>query len=358
MDDKVTFKSNGDYTFGAPISEMDVHQTPADEKAAGDQPTPTATKSSTGKGKATKKFDLSALKKKTDTGKSKKGKKDAEEPAPKGKKEPKTEPAPVEEPKPEPAPVEEPPASPTPQPPVEEPPAPVQEAPAEEAPAEETVTDVHVDPDYPPVHVPDNDPPIPAYEPEEKPKQDFKLSQLGLSGQRDAAESAPPAEEPPKDEVKKMDLGAAEPPKPQDAPKEEPKVEAPPAQENPQDAPPFVFHKYAEFLELTGLDDVQLRAFIKAVVKASFRGASIWESKALSPLRAYSCMVPSGRHIPATAKYLVTLGWDVHVTSCYISGDFGISDGSSQLTCVGTCALVQGTPVALSMERKRNATVL
>lgn len=393
-EDKVTFKANGEYMIGAPLQEMDVHRDPnAAAGGAADTPAPTTT-SQTGGSKAAgpKKFDMSKLRKNAGA---KKGAKAKAEPA--------DEPKPAE-------------AAATPKrtkkekqvPPVKEE---VKPAPAPEpAPEPEAVEGTHkeIPPelmDPPPVHVPGGDPPIPAPDTKE-----FKLQQLGVTSRPEAEE--PPAEEvpveQPKPPVQKLELGtlgrskkdtpAQEGPatevlpsaerQPKTAPTEvreaepvpEPvastpkqsvtemnlgKVSEGPAPaaassvpETAETAPEFVFHTLDEFLALTGLELQDLSVFSKAVAKAVLRGGSIWQSKKHPMLRAYSCVVPTGRAVPRTARYLFTVGWDVHVTSCYVDQNHLVTDGSANLKCEGICAFVQGTPVALSLERKRDAVVV
>ena len=66
----------------------------------------------------------------------------------------------------------------------------------------------------------------------------------------------------------------------------------------------------------------------------------------------------SGRGVPAGVRCLLAVGYDIHMTCCYVSDSFAVTDGSSNLKCVGTCAYVRDTPVALSMERKREAVTV
>lgn len=116
---------------------------------------------------------------------------------------------------------------------------------------------------------------------------------------------------------------------------------------------PFIFHNLEEFLKLTNLSRVDVSKFMRAVVKSALRGNAIW-SMGETPLRAYTCIAGKG----GARNYIVPLGWDVHVTACYVGEDFSLTDGSEKLTCVDNCAFISGTPVALSSERNRQAKVL
>lgn len=178
-----------------------------------------------------------------------------------------------------------------------------------------------------------------------------------------AVSSEDPASVPAPAPVKKMDLSSIKSPKTskpaesapaskEEVPTSTPNSEVP---ETAKTAPPFIFNTLEQFLGVTQLSSQDLGKFSKKVVQASLRGAALCQSKQHELLRAYSCVVPQGRSVPKTARYLVTLGWDVNITTCYVDQDFTVSDGSSNLECSGICANVQGVPVALSMERKRPA---
>ncbi len=357
-DDKVTFKANGDYTIGQPLSEMDVHR-----ESTGVRPTPTGTGTyvptapSVGKS-VSKKFDLSQLKKKLGGGKAKEA--SAEEPAPIAA-EPESVPEPTTEPVP--APVVE--STPESVPPTEEAPStPAVEPVVEEPKTDEVVSEegthstLNVDSNYPPLHVPGVEPPIPAYEPSTPaPQQVFKLDQLGL-GTHGVTEPTTPSE--PKESVQELNLGSVEIPK-ADAPAtvaEEVKPATPvePPKRTEEKSPPFIFHKLDEFLQLTGVERGTLSAFAKGAYRASMRGVDMCQSKVYELLRSYSIIIPPrGKRVPSGVKYVMTIGWDVHVTACYLSESFVISDGSTNLKCVGDCAFMFDTPVALSSERNRPA---
>ena len=392
-EDKVTFKSNGDYTIGAPLQEMDVHR----EKQEGDSPgaeTPGGTGGATpATGKpGPKKFDMRKLRA---NARSKKPEEKKSEPAPATEGEP---------------------AAAVPKKPARKPPArkaAEKEAPVpkeELAPTEGATKDIRPeDMVPPPKHVMGGDPPIPAPTPEET--REFKLQQLGVTNKEPPAEAAAPEPvEPPsqKESVQKLNLGTlsggvkkaapvskeedpgsgsvppvSEPatdvvvsePDPVVSPdasetakvknldlgkvgEDAPKTVQEEVQETAENAPEFIFHTLDEYLQVTALEQSDLSAFAKAVAKAALRGGSIWRSKKFELLRAYSCAVASGRGVPRGARYLMTFGWDVHVTSCYVDQSYLVTDGSANLKCEGICAFVQGTPVALSLERKRDAVAV
>lgn len=371
-EEKVTFSSNGDYVVGASLSEMDVKQEQnARSKGASSSTGAASTRnastqsSSAGTSRAgTKKFQLSDLKKNAGTASKATGDK---------------KPAPSRAKKPTPAPQEV------------APPAPETPAPTEEVWSEEKLD---IDKNNPPVHVLGGDPPIPAYEPgnppapaqEETPVSDtvkeqreFKLSQLGLSNRAQKAEPASEVQE--VGSVEKLDLDPAHPPVhvpggnppiPDSVPAEETDTKAsesasasaeekrPHQEPAPRVAdsknPPFIFHPLSEFLQVTGLTVEQLKPFTKNAARTTIRGVSICQSKDFDMLRSYSCIIPPrGRKVPAGVKYIVTVGWDLHITACYLDEKYEVSDGSANLKCVENCALVFDTPVALSYERNRLA---
>lgn len=178
-----------------------------------------------------------------------------------------------------------------------------------------------------------------------------------------AVSSEEPVPVPAPTPVKKMDLSSIKSPKTskpaesapaskEEVPASTPNNEVP---ETAKTAPPFIFNTLEQFLGVTQLSPQDLGKFSKKVAQASSRGVALCQSKQHELLRAYSCVVPQGRSVPKAARYLVTLGWDVNITTCYVDQDFTVSDGSSNLECSGICANVQGVPVALSMERKRPA---
>ena len=365
--EKVTFDKSGDWHVGSAVSEMDVHHerggAPAPKatpKAAAPKTTARSNAKVGAQGAAPKKFDLSKVRGASKKTAPKAPAKPAADPiaAKKMASTPEKKTTPVEEtPK-----VEEPVATPT---PVQEPPkAETPSSPAEEI-VEGTTTPVHFDPNYPPVHVPGGDPPIPAYTPEDVPEQSeekpvpqpkFNLNQLGLANKLTAEEATPTASQ-----ASKMSLGAEESKPAEQASAPIPEVKPAVEQEEPETeatAPDFIFHDLADFCATTGLEEGALTKFCKAVMKASMTRTGIFSSKEYPDLRAYSCVSMHGRGVPAGTRCLITVGWDVHVTSCYLNDRSAISDGSAHLTCTGICAYVQGTPVALSLERKRSAIAL
>lgn len=357
--EKVTFDKSGDWHVGSAVSEMDVHH----DRGGASAPTSgskTPRAKSTGKpqvgaqGAAPKKFDLSKVRSSAKKATSKGEDKPTAKPA---SKKGSDKPKPVPQPKPEEKPAESvvpPVASPAPEPPKSE------ESPVV-APEDEVGTEapVHVDPDYPPVHVPGNVPPIPAYTPDPAPTVEqatttpppkFSLNQLGLSTASTEGTEATP-----------MSLGADAQDNTSASEHKDVVVAPTPSSEEPETeatAPDFIFHTLEDFCGTTGIEHNALTKFCKAVTKAAMTRTGIFSSKEIPELRAYSCVSVRGRGVPAGTRCLVTVGCDVHVTACYISDRSVISDGSAHLTCTGICAYVQGTPVALSMERKRSAIAL
>lgn len=337
--DEVVFKANGEWSFGQPISEMDVKA----ERSAGasaDSTAPGTTHTSAGEGtpakKTRKKLDMNKLKKSAGKAAKPADPKEVasaeEKPAPKKTKK-ETKPVPASEP--EPVPVREPAPEPIPEP--EPAPVPVPE------------------PEPIPEPEPEPTPSAPAEEPRKA--QEFKLKQMGLSDRSESAEDVKPAQEP---------VVAPEPPKPEPAP--EPTKSAPAPAPAPKPAPElvkdngsdpdFIFHNLEEFCEVSGATIGVLSKLARAVVRAAASKTAIWESKDMPTLRVYSCTPVSGRGIPAGVRCLLAVGYDIHMTCCYVSDSFAVTDGSSNLKCVGTCAYVRDTPVALSMERKREAVTV
>lgn len=365
--EKVTFDKSGDWHVGSAVSEMDVHHerggAPAPKvtpKAAAPKTTARPNAKVGAQGAAPKKFDLSKVRGASKKTAPKAPAKPAADPVaakkmtntPEKKTTPAEETPKVEEPVTASAPAQEPPK-------VEAPSAPTEEI------VEGTTTSVHVDPNYPPVHDPESDPPIPAYTPKDAPEQGeekpvtppkFNLDQLGLANKPTAEEAAPAAPQ-----VSNMSLGVEGPKPVEQAPAPTPEDKSEVAQEEPETeatAPDFIFHDLADFCATTGLEEGALTKFCKAVMKASMTRTGIFSSKEYPDLRAYSCVSVHGRGVPTGTRCLITVGWDVHVTSCYLNDRSAISDGSAHLTCTGICAYVQGTPVALSLERKRSAIAL
>lgn len=331
--DEVVFKANGEWSFGQPISEMDVKA----ERSAGasaDSPTLSTTPASAGEGtpvkKTRKKLDMNKLKKSAGKAAKPADPKEVasaeEKPAPKKtKKEAKSAPAPMPEtvyvretapepiPEPEPAPVLTPEPEPEPEP-------------APSAPVEEP-----------------------------KKAQEFKLKQMGLSDRPESSEDMRPTQEPVIASEPPKHTSAPEPPKSAPAPAPKPTPE--PVKDNGPD-PDFIFHNLEEFCEVSGTTTGTLSKFARAVVRAAASKTAIWESKDMPTLRVYSCTPVSGRGVPAGVRCLLAVGYDIHMTCCYVSDSFAVTDGSSNLKCVGTCAYVRDTPVALSMERKREAVTV
>lgn len=333
--DEVVFKANGEWSFGQPISEMDV-KAERSADASADSPAPGTTSALAGEGtpakKTRKKFDMNKLKKSAGKAAKPVDPKEAapteEKPAPKKTKKaaklaPASEPVPVQEPAPEPIPEPEP----TP------------------APAHEPE----------PTSAPESEPePIPSASVEEPKKaQEFKLKQMGLSDRTESAEPVKPTPEPAI--APEPTKPAPEPPKQAAAPAPEPPKPAPESVKDNGPDPDFVFHNLEEFCGVSGATTGILSKFAKAVVRAAASKTAIWESKDMPNLRVYSCTPVSGRGVPAGVRCLLAVGYDIHMTCCYVSDSFAVTDGSSNLKCVGTCAYVRDTPVALSMERKREA---
>lgn len=331
--DEVVFKANGEWSFGHPISEMDVKAersagAPANSPAPGTTPTPA------GEGipakKTRKKLDMNKLKKSAGKAAKPADPKEVasaeEKPAPKKTKKetkpvPASEPVPVREPIPEPEPA----------------PVPVPE----------------------PESIPEPEPVPSAPVEEPKKTQEFKLKQMGLSDRPDSAEDVKPAQEPVIASEPPKSAPAPEPPKsaPAPAPAPAPKPTPEPVKDNGPD-PDFIFHNLEEFCEVSGATTGTLSKFARAVVRAAASKTAIWESKDMPTLRVYSCTPVSGRGVPAGVRCLLAVGYDIHMTCCYVSDSFAVTDGSSNLKCVGTCAYVRDTPVALSMERKREAVTV
>ena len=335
--DEVVFKANGEWSFGQPISEMDVKAersagAPANSPAPGTTPTPAG--EGTPAKKTRKKLDMNKLKKSAGKAAKPADPKEVasaeEKPAPKKtKKETKPAPAsesvPVREPTPEPTPEPEPAPVPTPEPkPIPEP----EPEPAPSAPVEEP-----------------------------KKTQEFKLKQMGLSDRPESAEDVKPAQEPVIASEPPKHTPAPEPTKSAPAPAPAPKPTPEPVKDNGPD-PDFIFHNLEEFCEVSGATIGTLSKFARAVVRAAASKTAIWESKDMPTLRVYSCTPVSGRGVPSGVRCLLAVGYDIHMTCCYVSDSFAVTDGSSNLKCVGTCAYVRDTPVALSMERKREAVTV
>ncbi len=333
--DEVVFKANGEWSFGQPISEMDVKAersagAPADSAAPGT--TPTSAGEGTPAKKTRKKLDMNKLKK--SAGKAAKPADprevaSAEEKPALKKTKKETKPAPVSEPKP--VSVQEPIPEPEPEP------APV--------PA----------PEPEPIPEPESEPTPSAPVEEPKKEQEFKLKQMGLSDRPESAEDVKPTQEPVIVSEPPKSAPAPEPPKPAPAPAPKPTPE--PVKDNGPD-PDFIFHNLEEFCEVSGATTGILSKFARAVVRAAASKTAIWESKDMPTLRVYSCTPVSGRGVPAGVRCLLAVGYDIHMTCCYVSDSFAVTDGSSNLKCVGTCAYVRDTPVALSMERKREAVTV
>lgn len=334
---EVVFKANGEWSFGQPISEMDVKA----ERSAGasaDSTAPGATPTSAGEGtpakKTRKKLDMNKLKKSAGKVAKPADPKEVasaeEKPAPKKTKK-ETKPVPASEP--EPVPVREPTPEPTPEPE----PAPV--------------------PTPEPKPIPEPEPEPAPSAPVEEPKkaQEFKLKQMGLSDRPESSEDMKPTQEPAVASEPPKSAPAPEPPKPAPAPAPKPTPE--PVKDNGPD-PDFIFHNLEEFCEVSGATTGTLSKFARAVVRAAASKTAIWESKDMPALRVYSCTPVSGRGVPAGVRCLLAVGYDIHMTCCYVSDSFAVTDGSSNLKCVGTCAYVRDTPVALSMERKREAVTV
>lgn len=331
--DEVVFKANGEWSFGQPISEMDVKAersagAPANSPAPGTTPTPAG--EGTPAKKTRKKLDMNKLKKSAGKAAKPADPKEVasaeETPAPKKTKK-ETKPVPASEPVPvrEPAPEPEPALVPTPEPkPIPEP----EPEPAPSAPVEEP-----------------------------KKAQEFKLKQMGLSDRPESSEDMKPAQEPVIASEPPKHTPAPEPTKSAPAPAPAPKPTPEPVKDNGPD-PDFIFHNLEEFCEVSGATTGTLSKFARAVVRAAASKTAIWESKDMSPLRVYSCTPVSGRGVPAGVRCLLAVGYDIHMTCCYVSDSFAVTDGSSNLKCVGTCAYVRDTPVALSMERKREAVTV
>lgn len=341
--DEVVFKANGEWSFGQSISEMDVKA----ERSAGassDSPSPGTTPAPAGDGtpakKTRKKLDMNKLKKSAGKAAKPMGPKEAtsaeEKPAPKKTKK---ETKPASAPEPEPVPVQEPAPEPIPEPE----PAPVP------APEPELIPE------------PEPEPVLSAPVEEPKKAQEFKLKQMGLSDRPESAEPAKPTQEPtvaPAPSKPPKPAPAPEPPKP--APASEPETPKPapePVKDNGPD-PDFIFHNLEEFCQVSGATTGILSKFARAVVRAAASKTAIWESKDMPNLRVYSCTPVSGRGVPVGVRCLLAVGYDIHMTCCYVSDSFAVTDGSSNLKCVGTCAYVRDTPVALSMERKREAVTV
>lgn len=334
---EVVFKANGEWSFGQPISEMDVKAersagAPANSPAPGTTPTPAG--EGTPAKKTRKKLDMNKLKKSAGKAAKPADPKEVasaeEKTAPKKTKK-ETKPAPASEP--EPVPVREP----TPEPIPEPEPAPVPVPEPESIPEPE----------------PEPAPSAPVEDP--KKEQEFKLKQMGLSDRPESAEDVKPTQEPVIVSEPPKSAPAPEPPKPAPAPAPKPTPE--PVKDNGPD-PDFIFHNLEEFCEVSGATTGTLSKFARAVVRAAASKTAIWESKDMPTLRVYSCTPVSGRGVPAGVRCLLAVGYDIHMTCCYVSDSFAVTDGSSNLKCVGTCAYVRDTPVALSMERKREAVTV
>lgn len=333
--DEVVFKANGEWSFGQPISEMDVKAersagAPANSPAPGTTPTPAG--EGTPAKKTRKKLDMNKLKKSAGKAAKPVDPKEVasaeEKPAPKKTKK-ETKPVPASEPEPVPAP------EPIPEP--EPAPVPVPE----------------------PESIPEPEPEPAPSAPVEEPKkaQEFKLKQMGLSDRPESSEDMKPAQEPVIASEPPKHTPAPEPTKSAPAPAPAPKPTPEPVKDNGPD-PDFIFHNLEEFCEVSGATIGVLSKFARAVVRAAASKTAIWESKDMSPLRVYSCTPVSGRGVPAGVRCLLAVGYDIHMTCCYVSDSFAVTDGSSNLKCVGTCAYVRDTPVALSMERKREAVTV
>lgn len=330
---EVVFKANGEWSFGQPISEMDVKAersagASADSAAPGTTPTPAG--EGTPAKKTRKKLDMNKLKKSAGKAAKPADPKEvasAEEKSAPKKTKKETKPAPASEP--EPVAVQEPIPEPTPEP--------------ESAPEPEPI----------PEPEPEPAPSAPVEEP--KKAQEFKLKQMGLSDRPESSEDmrltqeSVIASEPPKH------TPAPEPPKSAPAPAPKPTPE--PVKDNGPD-PDFIFHNLEEFCEVSGTTTGTMSKFARAVVRAAASKTAIWESKDMPTLRVYSCTPVSGRGVPSGVRCLLAVGYDIHMTCCYVSDSFAVTDGSSNLKCVGTCAYVRDTPVALSMERKREAVTV
>ena len=335
--DEVVFKANGEWSFGQPISEMDVKAersagAPANSPAPGTTPTPAG--EGTPAKKTRKKLDMNKLKKSAGKAAKPADPKEVasaeEKPAPKKTKK-ETKPVPASEP--EPVPVREPAPEPIPEP--EPAPVPVPE----------------------PESIPEPEPVPSAPVEEPKKTQEFKLKQMGLSDRPVSAEDVKPAQEPVIASEPPKHTPAPEPTKSAPAPAPAPKPTPEPVKDNGPD-PDFIFHNLEEFCEVSGATTGTLSKFARAVVRAAASKTAIWESKDMSTLRVYSCTPVSGRGVPAGVRCLLAVGYDIHMTCCYVSDSFAVTDGSSNLKCVGTCAYVRDTPVALSMERKREAVTV
>lgn len=329
--DEVVFKANGEWSFGQPISEMDVKAersagAPANSPAPGTTPTPAG--EGTPAKKTRKKLDMNKLKKsagKVAKPADPKEVASAEEKSAPKKTKKETKPVPASEP--EPVPVREPIPEPEPAPvPVPEPESIPEPEPATSAPVEEP-----------------------------KKAQEFKLKQMGLSDRPESSEDMKPTQEPAVASEPPKSAPAPELPKPAPAPA--PKSTPEPVKDNGPD-PDFIFHNLEEFCEVSGATTGTLSKFARAVVRAAASKTAIWESKDMSTLRVYSCTPVSGRGVPSGVRCLLAVGYDIHMTCCYVSDSFAVTDGSSNLKCVGTCAYVRDTPVALSMERKREAVTV
>lgn len=393
-EDSVTFKNNGEYYFGKPISEMDVHREGAGAAGSTSDAGDTAGQSSAAStgappkpAAAPKKFDLSRLRR--NAGAAPAPTAPAPEPAPAPEEAP---PAPTPAPKPAAKPKA--PAAPkTPKPRATSKAAAPKAKPVEPQPAEEPK----------PVEAP-----APAPAPVPAPQRKLNLSTVGRKKATPAPQeelTPPPVEEPKptppaelslestskKEPVKPAAPSApAEPPKPVEKPepapaaapeeptkKDEPEAPAEPSKPIAQldlkstseaskpepapapapvagDAPPFEFHTLESFLECTQLEKHDLSVFAKGVLRTSARGIELCQSSKHQMLRSYSCVIPGrGTKTPAGMKYLITFGWDVHVTTCFVGTDLSIMDGSANLKCVGNCAFVSDVPVAVSSERNR-----
>lgn len=119
---------------------------------------------------------------------------------------------------------------------------------------------------------------------------------------------------------------------------------------------PFEIVTNDDMLRLCGLNQYGINSWVTSVIKAAAKApGAVFKNAAYPDLRAFSVFLPQS----SRGAVYVTLGWGRAITACSYDQKKGIyADVSAQITVDGTCAIVQGMPVASSSQRNLPAISL
>lgn len=188
-----------------------------------------------------------------------------------------------------------------------------------------------------------------------------KAMNLGEVKNTEVRVEAPPRAEPPKE----MNLGRVEPSTPDvtpEPPKVEAKPEAKPEAPKPAGAPiQFDIVPPEQLLSIpyggTSVNDIpdEVSKWVYKTIKESCRhGAAIIESAAHPELRIYSVF-----HAGRSTDMCVALGVDTKLAVFTVNSQTQqYVDMSASVSLSGTCAMVEGKPVASTSQRKSKAIAL